>query len=1396
MLDVPPEDGLVIRVHDGGWPRYHGAGHVAHRLFRKLPPEGRAKWEELYRADAETLLERGLRTRNDADLRRAVDRYPADDVHRRAYDARARLAFARGDFAAARAALERLLPFAESEAERAGITARIAFALAQSGDREGIERLTVLSGLLRKERVPFGDGEIALSAFLEEMTRAAGPATAGGGWPSYSGAKDGLPLRHPVPGLGDGEIWRMQTGFVEGAATYSDRSRRRRLGHRPVQPVVSRNVMYVNSGLAVFAIDVSSGHILWMHRGPHHDADWRDNRHMVHGAALAGDVVYAPIATRSDAPNMERLFYGHQIVYSLPHRSLVAIDTRTGDVLWSHDDAALARSEHPDADEISAESVASPPLVVGDDLLVASWRWESLFSVRIVCYDRHTGLTRWRRTVALGQQELNLFGRPIKELATTPLAERDGVVYVGTNLGVVAALDRESGDVVWLSTYPQTRIPRSEYWYQTKERAVRWHPGPVVATERHVLLAPTESPYLLGIERDTGKIAWMRPDQTSSSDDDDWFLGVMDGRAYTLGDQLTALDPATGKRLFRGVSAGKLRTTRGHKRRAEGRGVLGTDGVLVPTSDRLLRLDPVSGEPISQTMAPGGGEGAFDGDLLAADGVLFAISQSSIAAFYDPERRRDDLLRRLANEPKDPRLRLEAGEVFRRTGHLDDAVSSLEVGLRNLSGLAPRAREHIEGPLRRALYDAYTDRGNSRRSEHDVLGAITDYEKAAAIAGNASAAVIALFRIAEVGDQERRRGAYERILAEHGEARVTFPNGERRHAGAYAAFMLGHEFAAGGEVQEALATWLDLLERHADEDLGKTDVRGSVHARLAKLSEQHPNQVRKAVKGRAAKAYEAARDPADPEALDRVARLYPDADVSLEAALLAARTHIARGDPRPAVSGLRRLLGTKPKSTSAARLLFALADAYRAFDDPSSERAALAQLVREHGDAEVGGRKAGDVAQERLADPRLVGPLVELPRPEPPLEAIWERQGHGVAPRIVAIQGRRPDGLEARMLATRGDALLALGERTGEVEWMAPVSTDPRGGVVGHRDLVVVTGSEKRSVESTVLIEAFRAEDGQPAWARRLSGRYRAHVLGEGVLYVLWRAPVDASGDANYHVSAVDLGSGEVTADRILEGPVSEQLVVSDDAVLVFRTAVTDRRARRLAEVLDGGTLALRGRVDYDAGGSQQLAVAIPERPVVVGIAGATSLVGIDVHTGTRAWTKTLGENPVARILPVPGGLITVDGTGKLTRIATDGEERWSADLGIRGSYAFGGAAVADGAIVIPIVQRGSERGALIVALDAGSGEELWRAHIPLVRRAMPRATVTRDHVAVEVNENLGRGQWRSRVVFLDRASGEQAWELVDPDLSKSFLKVRFDRGFVVLATLGTGGQHVVVYGR
>ena len=58
---------------------------------------------------------------------------------------------------------------------------------------------------------------------------------------------------------------------------------------------------------------------------------------------------------------------------------------------------------------------------------------------------------------------------------------------------------------------------------------------------------------------------------------------------------------------------------------------------------------------------------------------------------------------------------------------------------------------------------------------------------------------------------EQRRAAFMRILDEYGDVRVTLARGERRHAGAWASFMLGDEYAAELKIEAAFSQMVQLI---------------------------------------------------------------------------------------------------------------------------------------------------------------------------------------------------------------------------------------------------------------------------------------------------------------------------------------------------------------------------------------------------------------------------------------------------------------------------------------------------------------------------------------------------------------------------------------------------------
>ena len=1394
LLAIPPEAGLVMRVEDTGPTRFEGIEQTAQRLFDALPPEGVAAWEAQFRDEADALLLRGLHARRPEDLRTAVRRFPARDVRRRGHEALASLALAAGRFSEAIDELRQLEELVDDDEEHAVVLARRAFAHAQLGDREGVERVRLLAAALTDIVVPGPEGGEPLIAFIERMARAAGSlAGPGMGRPQFGGDEHGTALAERPPIPEQRAKWQLAIGYQVGIET--DNDRRFAWGtpsdgrHRPVVPIVSRGVVYVNTGLHLRAVDLSSGHVIWQRGSRQRAAEWRDNRVAVHSAAVAGDSLYAALATRADAPDMQRKFYGRIIVYRLPHRTLSCYDARSGEIVWSHADEHLA--EHPDAAEITRESVASPPLVVGDDVLVTTWRFDSSFDVRLVCFDRHTGRTRWRRSLVQGQQELNLFGRPVKELATTALAELDGVVYVGTGLGIAAGVRIADGRVAWLTAYPQTAIPPSEFWYETKERPVTWWPSPVAATRKAIVMAPQESPYLLAFDPRDGRTQWRVP-HSQSPFDHDYFLGVADDRAYVLGDRLTAFDLGTGRRSWKTRDAGRVLSMDQEETRAAGTGVLTAEGAFVPTADCVQQIALDDGSTVAQHALPDSNKRSPGGGLLSADGALLVVTRNDISAHYRFEDRRDRLLARIAQEPDDPRLRLEVGEIFRGAGRLDDAISSFEVGMRRLDDLAPRAREGLEGPLRAALFAAYTERAGEARRAGDSVGAAEALQRAVDVTNDRGDAVRALLAIDEVGAVHEARAALQRICDEYGDVHVTLGGLGRVHAGALAAVRLGERHLAAGDVERAVEIWLDVLEQHTDADLGRTDVRGAIAERIERARRLHEAVVTKLVRERARQAFEAARSAGDPAALDRVARTYPDARTQADAALLAAELHLNRGDARAAVAILRTLLTTGIEDADAVQALWKLAAAYRGLDEPAAERMTLQRLAREHPAAPLDGGSAGETVARLLADPRLAAPRADLPDPRPPLEMLWDSGSNASAPQLIALEGRSPEALEGHMLAMQASILELLDATTGRPVWRTPTDLDWRI-VLGTEEALIVVGDDRGPGRSDVVVRSFGAAAGEAGWTRRLAGGFRAAARGLGVLYVL-HAERDARGNSTHSLTAVDLDSGEVLATREFAGALFPDVVAAEDAVMVFRIGADSDEPPRTVLTLDGTTLALRGSTPLDDVAFDNVAVHPPATGVVVTLSDASTLLAVDVGTGAEAWRRNIPNSEVKTFHAVAGGVVVSDTGDRLLRLdAETGVVQWERDLSKNGGLGWQGLAVADGIIVATLISPGATGGAVAIALSAENGEEAWRHAIELGEEtsAHPHPVICRATIAYEVNERFGRNQYRSRVLLLDRRDGRQVDVIAHPSIGTRWQRVVYDRGFIAVTVPG----ELAVYG-
>lgn len=1401
LLDWPAGDPLVIRATGMTPARFEGAVVVARRLFDALPPEGRAAWEKSMRGRAEDLLSRGLRLHREQDLRDAARRYPAKDVRRRAFDALAQFAIVRADLTAAQFHLDSLYDATEPP-ERPEVLARMAWTAAQAGDAETLARVRRLAEPYGDEDVPSVRGAEELRAFLDRMGKVAGPSSAA--TRQFSGDAHGSGLDEPPPVPGEVR-WQAATEFQQGTENSDDEvhaSYRDRVRMVPAMPLVWRGLVLVNNGLSLTAVNLSSGSPAWRHETRQTWAEWRDHFGAAHTPSAADGLVYAALATRAEKGDLdfERHFSGHTIVYAMPHRVLHAFDERSGEVVWSHETGRLAG--RPDAAEIEKESVASPPLVVGDDVIVTAWTYEGIYDLRLVCYDRRTGATRWRTTVVSGQQEMNLFGRPVKELFTGPLAELNGRIYFATGLGVAAAVEREDGRIAWLSAYEQSPLPPAYRWYQTMDRRITWWMSPVAATPDGVVMAPPDGATLLCFDPANGTRRWTSAEENTPSARASehvppyrWFLGVTGGRAFIAGSRVLAIDVKSGRKAWSAADAGRILVPRASvPLDASGLGLLTPTKIYVPTDRAVVVFSTATGAVEETWPLPSlaRGQPPVTGALVSGDGALVIANHSAVYACYRPEDLLARLEARLAQNPDDVQARVEAGEAQAASGNLDLAIRTLDAGLKKLPTLAARARERAEPALRGALHRAHLARAEIRFAARNVDGAAEDLRRAAEVARDRGDAVRALFALAETYQRAGRaadeESALRRIVTELPDTVTTTREGERAHAGALAMFLLGESAWRGGRSVDALARWLDLLERHPLEDLGGTDAAQRVRDRLRLAREREPEVVDAAVRARARKVIDAARAARDVAALDRAARVYPDPELAVESALLASELHLEAGRYADAIGVLSAALDESHPPRIAVRALWKLALAYRGLGEVARERAVLRRIARDAPEETIegAGGKAKDVVARELASPRFVDARTSLPDPRPPLALLWQAGGSDATPALpLRIAGADLPELAGRMVMYRAGVVDLVNTPDGTVVWSRTVNVDVRAAACVP-GAIVLCGSDTASRDGSVAVMSLSIADGRQLWRRGFSGLYRWSESSLGVMYVILATR------PNHALAAIALATGDVLHVRTFDGALKEQIAAAEDAVVVTQPVSRGGGGlRRTLITLDGTTLARRGQMEIPSPSAP--AVVHPPSSNVVVTTDEGDLVAADIARGDAAWRAILSDDcNVKALFAVPEAVIVSDDSDSIRRIRADtGREVWRTKLGDAGALVYEGEA-AEGDLVVATLKQGRAKECTAVGLDSATGAVRWRTAIPLAEEnTIPTPTILASTVAYVIVERLPERQ-RSAVVLLDRATGRVLQEIEHPTIGRSYQQVSYGPDWIALTNL----NEVAVYGR
>jgi outer membrane protein assembly factor BamB len=257
------------------------------------------------------------------------------------------------------------------------------------------------------------------------------------------------------------------------------------------------------------------------------------------------------------------------------------------------------------------------PVSDGRRLYVAMRHSDVTPHAYVACFDAATGARRWRTSIGAADTPAGGLGDEITHNLLTLVENR---VYFNTNLGLVAALDAENGDIRWISRYDRFTEKTFMQGVAGPPHFDR-DPAPCLYHDGLVIVAPSDSPAIFALDADTGKTVWQQNQLPNALH----LLGVVGTRLIVSGERVASLDIASGNLNWTWPESAHAGI------RGMGRGVVAGNEIFWPTRNQILVLDVKKGgqtrSPIELAPLAGGA------NLAVAHGRLIAAGYDKLTIF-------------------------------------------------------------------------------------------------------------------------------------------------------------------------------------------------------------------------------------------------------------------------------------------------------------------------------------------------------------------------------------------------------------------------------------------------------------------------------------------------------------------------------------------------------------------------------------------------------------------------------------------------------------------------------------------------------------------------------------------------------------------------------------------
>ena len=893
--------------------------------------------------------------------------------------------------------------------------------------------------------------------------------------------------------------------------------------------------------------------------------------------------------------------------------------------------------------------------------------------VYVACLDAETGRVLWVRYLGNASSGFD----PMRQMQVGGaiggrlLTLSDQQVFYQTNMGAVACLDAESGNLSWLAAYPG----RDANSNNESKRGL----NPAVAAAGLVVVAPEDSPSLYAFDSTTGHLAWKSQPIPQISH----VLGAAKGKLFATGDRLYTLDLATGRVLRAWPEAGLVDE-------GAGRGLLAGDSIYWPTKTGILVLDQETGGSVNSTIPLSQAFGYGGGNLAVGEGYLVVAQRDRLVVFCQNRRLIDRYRLQITENPNQASGYFQLARLAEATNQPEEAAEAYRQTIRLTRRDEKNEVQDLGEAARGYLHRLLLTKASRAEVDRDWKQVRALLEEATPLARTDREMLATRLR---TGDAEAASGnvgrcvtIFQEVLGDDRLNRLTVPLDSNR--------------------TQRVDLWI--VER------------------FRQLISEHGRSIYASQDEAGSRLFASGVSEHDPEQLSRVGRLYPLSLAAPKALRALGELYERTHKWSEAAIAYQRFLTLADSDADRALALLGLARTSEARGDTANARQYYEAAIERYAALDL--RRLGiEGTVDVQAKPHLERLIAQAktgtsPGLQSPLTRKWVRSREGDG-QILRSDGAGDLGSLSQVFLVEGTRLVALEAATGERAWESDIGQEPQWVSHGNNSVLCASATEIVSMEQLTGNIVWRFDPRAPlqrcqqldpfasvgAEARSARGPDPESAIGRLHGFHLQGNQVFAfQGDRT--LICLDAANGEVLwgfEASLVENARNEPWI---NPALCFGTenVVLQLGGSHSILVLDSGTGARKAEFARERDESNWLRppVALDDERILL-VIDARTVVLFDLIRGVDIWSyKDDSALPMAaapRVLVDRGEIVALFGGQHLARLdPASGKKLWSCGISVEDISEFPQSLVLDGALIYCAVPG------RLLAIQLNCGEVQW----------------------------------------------------------------------------------------